>query len=440
MDGSVAPSATPVAPASPAPASPAKMALAGNARLLLIITTVNALALNAVGSLITPYLRDIGMSAAFVGTYFAVTSLVQGVASFAGGFLADSYGRRRIWILGKLMQIAAYATLATGLRGDGMVAVAVMSGLSQIGVGAMMAMQAEASQSGWRATYFAVVQTANQLISAVAPLAGGLVADRYGAGWAFLGVLPVLLLVARLVWALEEKAVKVPGSPAGGAGFRLAGVKQRLAGLAEGILHGPYPRTAVVMLVYTLLNGVSNAAIGIGMPLILRERFGMGYTGIGAMNTVSALGSATFMILGARIADRHGRRRMMVFSTAVGACLIWLAPLMASVLQLSLLIFFAPLVGNCANGAFSATNMECITADVRATFSGVGQGINSLGMAFGSILAGLAYTIHPMLPVILSAVVFSIGASLMLLFLEETGTVKLRGGDAAKPLPSAAGQ
>lgn len=437
-----------------APAAPvtqpghSKMTLSSNAKRLLIITTVNAFALNSVGSLITPYLRDIGMSAAFVGMYFAVSAIVQGFASFAGGFLADSYGRRRIWIMGKALQIAAYAILAAGLRGQGMIVVAVLSGLSQVGVGAVMAMQAEASQASWRATFFAVIQTANQLISAAAPLVGGLVADRYGAGWAFFGALPLLFVVVRLISKLEEKAGNhtrsshgaAEGTASHGIAARLASVKEQLGALAQGVLHGPYPRTAIVMLVHSVLNGVSNGAINIGLPLLLRERFGLGYTGIGAMNTVAALGSATCMILGARLADRHGRRKVMILSSVLCACIVWLVPLAASVVQLYVLIFFATLVGNSANGAFSATTTECIHEGSRATYSGVSTGINAMGMALGSLVAGFAYTVQAIFPMVIAAALISASTLIMLLFLEETGIIKARKPDTAQPLTAANGE
>ncbi len=421
-------------------------ALSSNAKLLLIITTINALALNSVGSLITPYLRDIGMSAAFVGMYFAVSSLVQGVASFIGGFLADSVGRRKIWALGKMFQLIAYAVLAAGLRGEGMIVVAVLSGLSQIGVGSVMALQAEASHSNFRATFFAIVQTANQLIAAVAPLVGGLVADRYGAGWAFFGVLPILLLVARLIFKLEERATggQVDGSGATrtadrGISSRLAATKEKLVVLAHGVLHGPHPRTAITMLAYTLVNGTSNGAINIGLPLLLKERFGLGYTGIGAMSTVACLGSATCMILGARLADRYGRRRLIVLTAALCAALAFLMPLTTSVVQLYVLIFFATLVGNAANGAFSATNMECITKGSRATYAGVNHGINAVGMALGSLSAGLVFEMQPYYPLLLAASLIGLGALVLALFLEETGSIKPRKPENADSLAAASG-
>lgn len=423
--------------------------LSPNARLLLIITTVNVFALNSVGSLINPYLREIGMSAAFVGTYFAIAALVQGFASFIGGFLADTFGRRRIWILGKVMQIAAYAVLAAGLRGQGMIVIAVLSGFGQVGVGAVMAMQAEAAHASWRATFFAIVQTANQLIGAVAPLLGGLVADRYGAGWAFFGAIPILLLVVRLISRLEERAAGISGglTPGGRAGTatanatsRLAATRSRLATLTKGILHGPRPRMAVMMLAYTLVNGAASGSIAIGLPLILRDRFGLGYTGIGAVSTVSAVGAASCMILGARLADKYGRRRMIVLSKALCAGIVWLTPLTSSALQLYVLIFFATLTGNSANGALLAAKMECIADESRATFAGVDTGIDAVGMALGSLLAGLFYVARPMSPVLIAAAALSATALIMIIFLEETGS---RGADkpkVASPLPAAGDQ
>jgi MFS family permease len=437
-----APPAVPIAPPEQK-----KLALSPNAKRLVVITTLNAFALNSVGVLITPYLRDIGMSAAFVGMYFAISSIAHGIASFVGGFLADSYGRRRIWILGKTLQIAAYAILASGLRGQGMMIVPILSGLSQVGIGAVTAMQADAAQARWRATYFAIVQTANQLIGALAPLVGGLVADRYGAGWAFFGVLPMLLLVARLIWTLDEKpvvragtSVAVDHAAANGVSARLASVKQRLAVLGQGILHGPYPRTAIALLAFTVLNGISNGAINIGLPLLLRERFGMGYTGIGAINTVAALGSATCMILGARLADKHGRRRVIIVSGILISCVIWLTPLAVSAFHMYLVVFFATLVGNAANGAHSATAMECIDEGSRATYSGVSTGFNAMGMAVGSVVAGLAFTVQAILPMILAASVITLSSLLMILFLEETGAVRTKKPDVTRSLAATNGE
>jgi len=188
-----------------------------NTKLLLAITTVNSIALVSAGALINPYLRNMGMSAAFVGLYFSLSAIVQGGASFVGGFLADTFGRRRVWAAGKMMQIGAYLLLASGVKGQWVLAAAVLSGLSQVGIGAVSAFQADASEASWRATYFAIIQTVNSLVSAIAPLAGGLIADRYGAQWAFAGILPLLIIVARMISSLEErpaKAASVAGSHA----------------------------------------------------------------------------------------------------------------------------------------------------------------------------------------------------------------------------------
>ncbi len=409
----------------------------GNARLLLITTTVNAFAVSSVGSLINPYLRSMGNSAGYVGMYFAVSALVQAVASFAGGFLADSFGRRRIWIAGKVLQVASFAVLAAGLRGRGIILAAVLSGLGQIGMGAVLAMQAETAEAGWRATFFGVVQTANLLISAVAPLLGGLVADRYGAPWAFFGAIPALLLVIRLIMRLEEGAAGTArtegGSslhpPAGeGAGIglrrvatRLAAMRNRLALVAQGILHGPHPRSAFALLAYTLVNGISTGAINIGLPLLLRDRFGLGYTGISAVGTVSSLGAASLIVAGARLADRHGRRRLIILAKTLCAATVWLAPLATSAIGLYILIFFATLTGNAANGALLAAKMESIHESSRAAFGGVDTGVDSAGIALGSLVGGLAYSLGQLAPIFIAGSAITTSALVMAFFLEETG-------------------
>lgn len=408
-------------------------AMSRNAWLLLTIAAANSLALTSVGSLVNPYLRNMGMSPAFVGLYFSVSSATTGLASFVGGFLADALGRRKVWLAGKALQITAYLVLAAGVGGPAVLVAAVLAGLSQVGNGAMAALQAEASKASWRATYFAVLQTVGSSIGAIAPLAGGLVADRFGARWAFFAILPILLLVARLISALEEKppgtsrlTKSVSGSPVRpSASFRirLASAKATLVSLWDGILRGPYPKTALVMLAYQLLNGAKEGLFLVAMPLLLRDRFGMGYTGIGALSTASALGAAATMILGARIADRYGRRKVILFALFTGVALFSMLPSLTSAIQCYVLVFCIGLVANSGHGAFAATTMDSISPDSRAAFGGVSQGLVFLGFALGSMGAGLAYAASPVFPLYMAAGLFGIGAVLLFFFLQETGPI-----------------
>lgn len=431
------------APQSPALAPPRlKMpTLSRNAYLLLTIQAVNSLALTGVGALLNPYLRNLGMSAAFVGLYFGTTAVVQAVASFSGGFLADSFGRRRIWFAGKMLQILAYLWLASGVTGSAVLLAAVLAGMSQMAVGAVTAMQADASESAWRATFFAVIQTANSLTAAIAPLAGGLLADAYGARWAFAAVLPLLALVAGMITRLEEKprsAVQavVSSAPAGSIGSRrlglLGSVKGRLGELAHGIAHGPFPRTARLFLGHSVLNGISNGAISITLPMLLRDRLGMGYTGIGGIQTALSLGAAMTMIIGARLADQHGRRRILLVSMTCGSVLVCTVPFLTTATSFYLMLFAIGLTANAANGAFGATSMEAVHDQARASYGGVMTGLNAGGMAVGNVLAGLAYGFNQLLPMYGVMVLFATTTLLMFLFLEETG-----GGAAKREEPKA---
>lgn len=428
---------------TPAPSQPRlKMpALGRNAWLLLTISAVNSLALTGAGALLNPYLRNLGMSAAFVGLYFGTAAIVQAVASFSGGFLADTFGRRRVWFAGKMLQIMAYLWLATGVSGSAVLLAAVLSGMSQMAVGAVTAMQADASESAWRATFFAVIQTANSLTAAVAPLAGGLLADAYGPRWAFAGVLPLLALVAGMISRLEEKprpAVQAVAAvePADRIALRRGGllrsIKGRLGELARGIAHGPFPRTARLLLGHSVLNGISNGAISIALPMLLRDRLGMGYAGIGGIQTALSLGAAMTMIIGARMADQHGRRRILLVSMTCASVLVCTVPFLTTAASFYLMLFAIGLTANAANGAFGATSMEAVHDEARASYGGVMMGLNAAGMALGNVLGGLAYGINQLLPMYGVMVLFATTTLLMFVFLEETG-----GGTAKREGPKA---
>jgi MFS family permease len=217
-------------------------------------------------------------------------------------------------------------------------------------------------------------------------------------------------------------------------------IRDRLSSLVSGIAGGPHRRTAISFLAFLPLNGAANALILIGLPLLLRDRFGLGYVGISALNTAVCIGSVATMMVGARLADRFGRRRAMLVSILWCALVYWFAPVLRSPSQFYALLFLDGLVGNAANGAFMATLMECVPAQARATYSGVGSGLAAIGVALGSLAAGLCYTIHPMLPMLAGATLFTTCAVIAVLFIEETGTgtdYASRPGEAVTPTQSA---
>lgn len=414
------------------PTSKAASKLGRNARLLLAYALVNGTATAAVGALVNPYLRELGMSAPFVGMYFGVTAVVQGLAQLAGGVAADRWGRRRIWVAGKLVHAASYALLATGIRGPALMASAVMAGLSQISSGAYMAIAAEAVAGGSRATFYSVVQTITSVGGTVAPLAGGLIADRYGGAVGIAVSVPLFLVVAAILSRLEEHprvravaaaaatgcATAEAGSPPSG----IRAVRGTMAALVAAARSGPFPRTAFALLAYMLLNGFSNGLINISLPLLLRDRLGMGYTGLGGLVTVSALGTALMMITGGRLADKYGRRRVMLFTCVWVTVLFVLIPLASSALHFYVLVFVICLVGNAAGGAFSATTMECVKPGDRATFGGLTSALASAGVAGGSFLGGLLYQAGQTLPFYLVIAVTAAGTAVLFRFLDETGT------------------
>jgi MFS family permease len=292
----------------------------------------------------------------------------------------------------------------------------------------MSAVTAAATQPAWRATFFAVRGTLESIASTVAPLAGGLVADRWGAPVAFLGAMPLFTLVLLIIWRLDYSTVAVARRGAEAAPGGVRRLRAGLARLAEGIVKGPHPRTAMVVLALQVLNGLSNGLLNVGIPLLMQDRFGSGYAGISGISAVTALGTALTLIVGGRVADRHGRRRVILFSFA--AALALFVPILwaSSSAQFYVLFFLICLVGNAGGGAYSALVMECVREDIRATYGGVIQGLFSLGFAAGSVLSGAIYARSALAPVH-GVIAINVAYLLLGLLLEETGP-RARGGAA----------
>lgn len=364
---------------------------------------------SVMGAVVIPYLRTLGLDPARLGVYQSVNGVAGAVGSLGGGVVGDRWGRREAIVLARFLHLVSVLVLLAARRWEAVLAVAVLSGLAQMAGPAFSALVAGESAGSSRATFFGGLQTVAWVMGAALPLVGGFLADRWGARVTIAVSLPFFVAALGVAAALGVRGSRAPKAPptssqpggeqdwrqpAGGAEARgVRGARWRVAW--EGMWVPGMRSTVVGLTVGQLINAAANGIINLALPLWVQDYLGGGYAEIAGASSAVAVGSAVTIYLGGRLADRYGRKRIGTF------CLLWAGlvfaatPLVKTVWHLYVLLFFLCLVANAAGPALSAVSAECVRPSVRATFSGLLQGLWWGGLAAGSAVGGFLYTRGP---------------------------------------------
>ncbi len=147
----------------------------------------------------------------------------------------------------------------------------------------------------------------------------------------------------------------------------------------------------MALLTSTLVNGLANGATNIPLPFMIMDRFSSTYSAVSGSQTFSSLGTMLVLLVGGRIADLRGRRGIVLVSCLGGPLLMTSIFLANSVWQLFFVLLLITMIGNISSPAIGASYMEAVGQKDRATFAGLQTGLNSAGVALGSIAAGIAY-------------------------------------------------
>ncbi|MDI6824806.1 MAG: MFS transporter [Bacillota bacterium] len=364
---------------------------------------------SVMGAVVIPYLRTLGLDPARLGVYQSVNGVAGAVGSLGGGVVGDRWGRREAIVLARFLHLASVLVLLAARRWEAVLAVAVLSGLAQMAGPAFSALVAGASGGSSRATFFGGLQTVAWVMGAALPLVGGFVADRWGARVTVAVSLPFFVVALGVAAALGVRGSRAPEAPptssqpggeqhwrqpAGGAEARaVRGVRWRVAW--EGMWVPGMRSTVVGLTVGQLINAAANGIINLALPLWVQDYLGGGYAEIAGASSAIAVGSAVTIYLGGRLADRYGRKRIGTFCLLWAGLVLAASPLVKTVWHLYALLFLLCLVANAVGPALSAVSAECVRPSVRATFSGLLQGLWWGGLAAGGALGGFLYTRGP---------------------------------------------
>jgi DHA1 family multidrug resistance protein-like MFS transporter len=272
---------------------------------LLVVVFVVTTGMGMVWSILAVYATTLGASTAMVGLIFAMFGGSRLAVSFPAGIASERFGRRPLMVTGLVFLAASSFVAMTVTSVTLLVLTLVFQGVGQaIYITTAMAAIADHSTPEGRVRDMAAFQGASTIGISIGPGIGGLAAGAWGYGAPFLlqGALSLVALILLLGIVKRDG-----GSPT---------AKPRA--IAAGSHLGPRRRAMAVLAFVTY--GVFFTRVGANwvlLPLIAREKLGMGLTGIGVVLTVGALANLVVLPAADRLARRFGRLAVIVASTGL---------------------------------------------------------------------------------------------------------------------------
>jgi DHA1 family multidrug resistance protein-like MFS transporter len=298
---------------------------------LLVVVFVVTTGMGMVWSILAVYATTLGASTAMVGLIFAMFGGSRLAVSFPAGIASERLGRRPLMVIGLVFLAASSFVAMTVSSVELLVLTLVFQGVGQaIYITTAMAAIADHSTPEGRVRDMAAFQGASTIGISIGPGIGGLAAGAWGYGAPFLlqGALSLVALILLLAIVRRD-------------GARQAAKPREVA---AGSHLGPRRRAMAVLAFVTY--GVFFTRVGANwvlLPLIAREKLGMGLTGIGVVLTVGALANLAVLPAADRLARRFGRLAVIIASTglmlaglvalgdASGIVLAWLGAILLGV-------------------------------------------------------------------------------------------------------------
>lgn len=180
------------------------------------------------------------------------------------------------------------------------------------------------------------------------------------------------------------------------------------------------PKNLYVLFAANVINKMGSFVLPL-ITLILTNKIGFSKTEAGILTTIAILSQAPFMILGGRLVDKFGSRKVIVMFSSAGAFFYLLCGFFRPGIGLALMIVTASDLYSVSYPAFSSIVIEIASPEqLKSSLSLIYLG-NNLGLAIGPVLGGFLFQKNLHLLFVIDAVTTFIAVALLLFFIKETG-------------------
>jgi MFS transporter, DHA1 family, multidrug resistance protein len=344
---------------------------------MCVLIAVNQLGFGSVVPVLALYARSFGVTQWAIGLAIAVYGLARFLVAMPVGRLTDAAGRRAALALGGLVTAAGNALCAVAPTFAVFVAARFVAGMgAALVLVAGQIVLADITTPARRGRVMAIYQGVFVFAVGVGPLPGGLLAERFGLAAPFVVYAVMGTLAAVVAW------FQIPETRARGVSAADATVPPPFAAQVRLLTsHAGFILVALV----SFMNAVARTgALFNVIPVLARERLGLGTDRIGVGLALSSLVGLVLTYPAGVLVDRAGRKVVIVPSTLVaGASLVLFLTASSYASFLVACVAWSVAVG--ISGAAPAA----YAADVAPS------GMNAAAMSTFRMLADLGYVLGP---------------------------------------------
>ena len=349
---------------------------------MCVLITVNQLGFGGIVPALALYARSFEVSTSAIGLAVAAYGLARLLVALPAARLADRHGRRAALAAGGLVSAAGNLLCALAPGYAELVAARFVAG---VGAGLILTtgeivladISTPADRGRTMATYHGVFLFA----VGIGPLPGGWLAAHLGLAAPFLAYAVAGALAALVGWLGIPETRDRLSLASGAAGHAAWRAQLRL--LAR------HPGFRLVALVSLTAAFARTGALFTLIPILAQDRLALTTDRIGLGLTFATLAGLALAYPAGVLADRHGRKAVIVPATlmsAVALVLFVLAPSYAWFLA-ACLAWSAAGMGGSAPAAYAA---DVAPAGMNAAALGAFRMVGDLGYVAGPVLLGLA--------------------------------------------------